>query len=121
MADIPVLLMTGSGQKLAAPLTLGVTDAIIYKEGIAINQTLMLNNVSGGALTPLILGVGTGTFPKQGLDGGEDVSGGHLMPSIGIGEIVFLKLDTIKGFLKGATSITLTGGDAMEASLMEYA
>lgn len=121
MAAIPVLLLTGSGQKLVVPLTLGATDTLVYKEGEKINQTLMLNNVSGGALTPLILGVGTTTFPKQGLDGNEDVSAGHLMTSIGIGEIVYLKLDTIKGFLKGASSINVTGGDAIEATLMEYA
>lgn len=121
MAAIPVLLMTGSGQKLAAPLTLGASDTIVYKEGPLINQTLMLNNVSAGALTPLILGIATTTFPKQGLDGDEDVSAGHTMPSIGVGETVFLKLDTIKGFLKGSTSITVTGGLAIEASLIEYA
>jgi len=120
MSVIPALLITGSGQKLVAPLTLGASDTLVYREGPAISQTLMLNNVSGGALTPLILGVGTTTFPKRGLNGSEDVSGGHAMPSIGVGEIVFLKLDTIKGFLKGASSITVTGGDAIEATLLEY-
>ena len=121
MAAIPALPMTGSGQKLVAALTLGASDTLTYREGALINQTLVLNNVSGGALTPLILGVGTTTFPKQGLNGNETVSGGHLMPSIGIGEIVLLKLDTIQGFLKGASSITVTGGDAIEAHLLEYA
>ncbi|HHZ69079.1 MAG TPA: hypothetical protein EYN54_02090 [Methylococcaceae bacterium] len=121
MAEITVRSMAGSGQKLVAALTLGASDTLVYREGESINQTLMLNNVSGGALTPLILGVGTSVFPKQGLNGDEDVSAGHPMPSIGIGEIVLLKLDTIKGFLKGATSITVTGGDAMEATLLEYA
>lgn len=121
MATIPALLMTGSDQKLSAPLVLGATDDLIYREGPNINQTLVLNNVTAGPFTPLILGVDTSTFPKQGLGGNEDVSAGHTMDSIAAGEIVLLKMDDIKGFLKGASSITVTGGDLIEAFLIEYA
>ena len=121
MAEITTTLMTGSGQKAYNTTTLGASDTLIYRSGSAINQTLVLNNVTAGSLTPLILGVGTGTYPKQGLNGDEDVSPGHPMTSIGAGDIVLIKLDTIEGFLKGATSITVTGGDAIEATLLEYA
>lgn len=116
MADIVKTSVTGSGQQAVTVTTLGASDTLVFKKGV--NATLMLNNVSGGALTPLIVGADATTFPASGL-GNVDVSGGFQLTSIGVDETVALPLDSIAGYLKG--DITLTGGDAIEAQLLEYA
>ena len=116
MAEIAKTSVTGSGEKAVTVTTLGASDTLVFKKGV--NATLILNNVSGGALTPLIVGADATTFPASGL-GNIDVSGGFQLGSIGVGLTVALPLDSIAGYLDGV--ITLTGGDAIEAQLLEYA
>lgn len=96
--------------------TLGASDTLVYTAGV--NATLTLNNVSGGALTPLIDGDGATSVAAEGLGAPIDTSTGFTVPSIGIGATVAIPLDTISEYLKGV--ITVTGGDAIEATLTEY-
>ena len=91
-------------------------DDFEFKKGV--NGTLILNNVTAGALTPLIVGDEATTFPCSGL-GNVDVSAGYQLGSIGAGETFALPLDSISAYLKGG--ITMTGADAMEAQILEYA
>lgn len=116
MANITKTSVTGSGQKAVVVTTLGASDTLIFKKGV--KSTLVLNNSSGGALTPLIVGADATTFPASGL-GNVDVSAGFQLTSIGDGETVVLPLDSISGYLSG--EITITGGDLIEAQLLEYA
>ena len=81
------------------------------------NPVLILNNVSGGALTPLIDGADGTTSPAPGI-GDIDVSAGLTLSSIGIGAEVAIPLNSISAYLKGV--ITITGGTAIEASILEF-
>lgn len=115
MATITPTLMTGSGSRAVTITTLGASDTFTYKPGTG--QILVLNNVTAGALTPNIDGAGGSTVAVQGV-GSVDVSTGYTTPSIGIGAYAAIPLDSISAYLKGV--IAVTGGDAMEAALLEY-
>jgi hypothetical protein len=116
MAVIAKTAVIGSGQLAVTVTTLSASDTLEFTPNV--NSTLILNNVSGGALTPLIVGADATTAPCSGI-GNIDVSGGVLLTSIGIGATVAVPLDSISSYLKGV--ITVTGGDAIEAQLLEYA
>jgi len=116
MAVITITSMQGIGQKDVAITTLGASDTFTYKQGT--NATLILNNVSGGPLTPLIVGDGApSAYPVNGA-GTIDLTGGELLASIPDGDEVAIKLDTIALYLEGV--ITLTGGTGIKASLLQY-
>jgi hypothetical protein len=114
MAVIAATSLGGSGQRAVTVTTLGASDTLVYDESK--NQTLVLNNVSGGALTPLIDGDGGTTYPCAGI-GNIDVSAGLTLTSVGIGATVAIPLNSIKAYLSGV--VTITGGDAMEAQILE--
>ena len=116
MADIPATSMQGQGSRAVTVTTLGASDTLTYVPGV--NATLVLNNVTVGALTPLIDGDGSTNVSFPGLGEPIDTSGGFPVPSIGIGATVSIPLDTISEFLKGV--ITVTGSDGIEAHLLEY-
>lgn len=116
MAEIAKTSVTGSGELTVTITTLGASDTLVFKKGV--NATLVLNNVSGGALTPLLVGADATTQPCEGV-GNVDVSGGFQLASVGVGVTVAIPLDSISGYLKG--TITVTGADAIEAQLLEYA
>jgi hypothetical protein len=116
MAEITKTLVQGSAQVAVTVTTLGASDTLVYKEGVG--ATLVLNNVTAGALTPLITGADATTYPAAGI-GNVDTSGGFQLTSIAAGATVAIELDNIKGWLKGV--ITVTGGTAIEAQLLEYA
>jgi len=117
MAVIAKTSVTGSGEKVITVTTLSAGDTFEFTPNV--NATLVLNNVSGGALTPLITGdAASSDFPCAGV-GGIDLSTGFQLASVGTGVQVAIPLDSISAYLKG--TITLTGGDAMEAQLLEYA
>jgi len=115
MAAIAVTSISGSSSIAVTVTTLGASDTIAYDESK--NPLLILNNVSGGALTPLIDGDGGTTYPCAGI-GDVDVSGGLTLASIGIGDTVAISLNSIKAYLSGV--VTVTGGDAIEAQLLEF-
>lgn len=114
MATILATSLNGSGSRTVNVTVLGASDTFIYT-GFK-NPLLILNNVSGGALTPLITGDGSTTVQVSGV-GSVDVSGGYLVPSIGVGETVAIPLNSIDAYLLG--TIALTGGDLIEAQLLE--
>jgi len=115
MAVITPTDMTGSGSRAVTVTTLGASDTFVYNPDK--KPVLYLNNVSGGALTPLIDGDGGTTTPCPGI-GDVDVSAGLTLDSIGIGATAAIPLNSIEAFLKGV--ITITGGDAIEATLLEF-
>ena len=114
MAAIAATSLTGSGQRAVTVTTLGASDTLTYNASK--NPTLILNNVSGGALTPLIDGDGGTTVPCAGI-GDIDVSAGLTLTSIGIGATVAIPLNSISAYLSGV--VTITGGLAIEAQLLE--
>ena len=115
MAVITPSSITGSGQKAVTVTTLGASDTFVYNA--AAKAVLYLNNITAGALTPLILG---DAATEQSCAGvlPIDTSTGLTLTSIGIGDTVAIPLDSINGYLKGA--ITITGGDGIEVSLLEF-
>lgn len=115
MATITATSMQGSGSRAVTITTLGASDTLVYQSGK--NQTLVLNNITAGALTPNLVGDSATTVPLKGV-GAVDVSGGYTTPSIGIGDYAAIPLDTISSYLTG--TIAITGGDGIEASLLEY-
>lgn len=115
MAAITATEVQGTGAKQVTVTTLGASDTLTYNLGV--QATLILNNVTVGALTPNIDGDEATTLPVRGY-GSVDVSGGYTTDSIAAGEVYVLELDTIKEFLKG--TITVTGGSGIEAILLEY-
>lgn len=116
MAAITATRVIGSGQIAVTVTTLGASDTLTYNANS--NPVLYLNNVTGGALTPLIDGAGGTDTPCPGI-GDIDVSAGLTLTSIGAGDTVAIPLSSINAYLKGV--ITVTGGDAIEASLLEFA
>jgi len=115
MAVIAHTTLTGSGERDATITTLGASDTFVYTAGK--NQVLMLNNVTVGALTPLIDGAGGTTVAVAGI-GDVSVAGGYQLASVAAGDYVLIPLDSINKYLQG--TITLTGGDAMEATILGY-
>lgn len=116
MAVIAKTTVQGSGELEMTVTTLGASDTFVYTEGK--NATLILDNVSGGPLTPNIDGdAASATYGCPGVED-KDLTGGYTTASIADGEKWIIPLDSIKAYLKG--TITVTGGDAMEASILEY-
>lgn len=111
MAAITATSLTGSGARVVSVLTAGASDTITYQPG----DVLLINNVTAGALTPLIDGAGGTTWPAPGI-GNVSVSGGLTLSSIAAGAMVAIPLDTIKAYLQGV--ITITGADSAELSLL---
>lgn len=113
MAAITATSVLGAPPKTITETTLGASDTLTYKT----KSLLLLRNPTGGALTPVIDGDGGTTVLAPGL-GSVDVSGGYSVGSVAAGAHVVIALDTIASYLKG--TITITGGDAMVACLLEY-
>lgn len=115
MAEITATTMTGTGGRAVTVTTLGASDTLTYSS--AKEPVLILNNVTGGALTPNIDGDGSTTIEVAGY-GSLDVSAGYTTSSIGAGASLAIPLSTISAYLKG--TITVTGGDGIEAQLLEF-
>lgn len=116
MPTIVPTSMGGPGDRVVAVTTLGASDTFVYDRSK--NPVLILNNASGGALTPVIDGDGSTTFPCDGI-GNIDVSAGvPFSQAIGIGEIVAIPLNSVSAFLVG--TITVTSGVGIEAQLLEF-
>jgi len=115
MAAITATDMTGLGERAVTVTTLGASDTITYNQSK--NQVLVFNNVTVGALTPLIDGDGGTTVSCPGV-GQVDVSAGLIMQSIGAGATVAIPLNSISAYLQGV--VTITGADGIEAQLMEF-
>lgn len=115
MAVITTTDMTGSGARAVTVTVLGASDTFVFNS--ARSPVLVLNNVSAGALTPLIDGDGGTTQPCAGI-GDIDVSTGLTLASIAAGDTVSIPLNSISAYLQG--TITVTGGLAIEAQILEF-
>ena len=116
MATLVATNGQGSGEVLVTETTLdGTLDTFVYQSSK--NQTLILRNDTAGALVPVIDGDGATTISISGV-GYIDLSAGYTLAPIGIGEIVTIKTDTIKEYLKG--TIEITNGIGLTAQLLEY-
>lgn len=114
MAAVTATSMGGTGARVVSRLTLGSSDTISYNASR--NPILILDNVTGGALTPNIDGAGGTTVPVKGV-GDVSVSSGLTLASIGAGACVAIPLSSISAYLQGV--ITITGGSGIKASLLE--
>lgn len=115
MATITPTDMTGLGARAVAITTLGASDTFVFDR--AKSPILILNNGTGGGLTPKIDGDGGTTVPVDGI-GAVDVSAGLTLASIAAGDSVAIPLNTISGYLSGV--IAVTGGTGIEAQLLEF-
>jgi len=113
MAVIAQTLMTGFGSRALTVTTLGSSDTLVYKEDAG--QLLILDNVTAGALTPLIDGDGAAPVQVVGF-GPVPTSGGYALPSIAAGARALVPLDSIKEFCRG--TVTVTGGSGIKAVLL---
>lgn len=115
MAVITATNMQGAGSREVNVTVLGASDTFVYNPSK--NPVLILNNITGGALTPNIDGDGGSSVSCPGI-GSVDVSGGYDVPSIGAGEVHAIPLNSISAYLAG--TITVTAGDGIEAALLEF-
>jgi hypothetical protein len=115
MATITATSMIGAGAHLLSVTTLGASDTFTYNPSK--NPILVLDNVTGGALTPNIDGASGTTVAVKGV-GDVSVASGYTVPSIAAGGRVAISLNTISEYLRG--TIALTGGTGIKASLLEF-
>lgn len=115
MSVITATNAQGPGQHTISETTLGASDTLVFNPDK--NPLLILNNGTAGALTPLIVGADSGTIGVPGF-GNVDASVGELLSSVGIGDVVVIALNTISTKIQGV--VTITGGDAMVAQLLEF-
>ena len=116
MATIVATNMQGAGKHTTTKTTLtGTLDTFVYRQGI--NQILILNNVTAGAISPVIDGASGTTVPVKGI-GSVDVTGGYAVGSIAAGASVAIATDTIYEYLSG--TIAITSGTDLVAELLEF-
>ena len=115
MAVIAATSMQGSGSRAVTVTTLGASDTFVFNP--IRKPVLVLNNITGGALTPNIDGAGGTTIGCVGV-GDVDVSSGITFASIAAGDSVAVPLLSISAYLLGV--VTLTGGDGIEAQILEF-
>lgn len=114
MAVITPTNVTSTTPVALTKTTLGASDTFAYTQGKT--RYLILDNVTAGALTPKVDGDGATTKYLQGV-GSITISDGYTFASIGAGATVIVDLDNISAYLKG--TITVTGGDGIEAAIVE--
>jgi len=115
MAVITASDVSGSGQKVVTETTLGASDTFVFNPSK--NPILILNNGTGGALTPLLVGDEAVSIGVPGF-GNVDASTGEQLTSVADTVIVSIALNTIATKILG--TVTVTGGDAMVAQLLEF-
>lgn len=115
MAAITATAITGVGWKAVTVTTLGASDTLTYDASK--DQILVLYNVTVGALTPLIDGDGASSaVPVPGFTP-VDTTGGITSASVAAGGACAMVLKANYQVMAG--TITITGGDGMEAMLLE--
>lgn len=114
MAAITKTSMTGAGSRAVVRTTLGASDTLTYTPGK--KAILILDNVTGGTLTPNIDGAAASTVPVAGV-GTIDISAGYSVGAIVAGACAAIPLDSISSYLSGV--ITVTGGTGIKASILE--
>lgn len=116
MATITVTDMTGPGVATITWTTATASDTFTYQSGR--RQIMLIDNISGGAITPNIDGDGATSKAVAGIGGSLDTSGGFDFASIANGAVVAVDLDEIKEYLKG--TIAMTGADDARIAILQY-
>jgi hypothetical protein len=115
MATIVSTSAQGSGARTVNRTTLTSSDTMTYNASA--KSLLILDNVTGGALTVTIDGADGTTVPVQGV-GSISVAAGYSTGAIAAAACIAIPLDSIDQYLKGV--ITITGGTGIKATLIEY-
>lgn len=115
MATITATNAKVIGSNALTVTTLGASDTFTYNA--TRDPVLILDNVTGGALTPNLDGASGTTVPVSGI-GSVDVTGGYTCPSIASGARAFIPLKSIEKYLQGL--VTVTGGTGIKASILEF-
>lgn len=100
---------------LVTETTLGSSNTFTYRAGV--NQTLVLRNATGGALTPVIDGASSTTIAVDGV-GSVSVADGFAVGSMAAGAVRSIRTDSIFAYLSG--TIDITGGTGLVATLLEF-
>ncbi len=113
MATIVSTSLGGTGQRTLTRTTLtGTADTFTYVAG----ALLILENPTGGALSPTITGASASSaIPVKGF-GTVSAAGGYEVGSIAAGAARMIPLDSISEYLAGAISIT--NGTGLVAAIM---
>lgn len=98
-----------------AVTTLGASDTAVVD--LAKKTTLVVNNITAGALTLNVVG-DTATSTECAGVGVIDLTGG-VTAAIGVGEVYNLPLNPAIQKWLGDGNITITGGDGAEAYILE--
>lgn len=114
MAAITATSIQAAGATTVTRTTLGASDTLTYNQYT--KAILVLDNITGGALTPLIDGAGGTTVFHQGI-GNVSVASGLTLASIAAGACVAIPLDSIAAYLSGV--VTITGGSGIKAHILE--
>lgn len=115
MATIAATDVSGAGAVSITETTLTASDTFTYDR--ARNPILTIRNDTAGAITVNIDGDGATSKVVGGI-GSVDLSSGYNTPSIAIGAVYAVRLNTIFEYLSG--TIAVTGGAGAEATLMEF-
>lgn len=116
MATITATSMTGAEDRAVTETTLdGAADTLTYTA--ARSPVLILNNPTGGSITPTITGGSATTVTIAGI-GDIDVSGGFTTSAIAAAATIAIPLTTIGQYLKG--TIDITNGTGLVAQLLEF-
>jgi hypothetical protein len=105
----------GVGRATVTRTTLSASDTLTYAK--ASRMILILDNTTGGSLSPVIDGDGATVVSVPGV-GNVDISAGYAVGPIAAGAVAAIALDTISAYLAGA--ITITGGTGIKASLLTF-
>lgn len=108
MAD---LLQTTLKVKGATDVVLNLLDdneTFVYQpDG---NQVMIIHNVTGSAISPLLMGdAASAAFKVQGI-GTIDLTGGYAVGSIEAGEAVTIPLESVRHWIAGISSIVNAAG-----------
>lgn len=115
MATITATNIAATGRVTLTQTTLDASsDTFTFNSGKS--QILILDNVTGGAISPVIDGDGGTTVDVPGI-GAVDVSGGYAVGSIAAGAAVAIHLNTVREYLRG--TIAITSGSGLVATLLE--
>ncbi len=116
MAVISATSLQGTGWKVGANTTLGASDTLVYDPSKT--QVLILHNVTAGALTPKIDGtLASAAIPVQGY-GTVSAAAGLTSASVAAGSSCSIILKNNYQYMAG--TVEITGGDGMEAILLEF-
>lgn len=115
MATITATSMTGPEDRVLTRTTLTSSDTFTYNASKA--PILILDNVTGGALTVTIDGSTAPTALTVAGVGSLNLSTGFVTSEIAAGACVAIPLVSIGQYLSG--TIAVTGGTGIKATLLE--